>query len=112
MKMLQAKPAQPCDTPLGTPPEQPTVSCNLLLIAQPQHVQLADFEQLALPDTCHRARGPCLCHLGSAAWHVDTREKEAFELPHHERFAPEPIRYFKPWRGHHFSVPQAAQKPE
>jgi len=94
--MLQAMPAHHGTPHPGTSPGQPAIACNLLLIAQPYHVQLADFEQLA---RLIRAIAPEV--HAYAIWdrpHAWTPAKEAFERPT-MTFCPEPIRYFKPWRG-------------
>lgn len=70
--------------------------CNLLLVAQPHHVQLTDFQRLAreihdiAPDV-----------HAYALWdrpHVWKPPSEVFERPT-MTCCPVPIHYFKPWRG-------------
>lgn len=70
--------------------------CNILLVAQPHHVQLADFQRLA--ETI-RATAPDV--HAYALWDRPYDMKAPKSVSEHPTmtFCPVPMRYFKPWRG-------------
>jgi hypothetical protein len=96
MQLLQAMPAHHGTPHRGTSPGQPAIACNLLLIAQPHHVQLADFEQLA---QAIRAIAPdvhaCAIWDRPTAWRPPP---SVLALPTMS-FCPVPVRAFRPPRG-------------
>jgi cyanophycin synthetase len=96
MQLLQATLPSRQMPPSKMPPEQPAITCNLLLIAQPHHVQLADFEHLA---SVIRAIAPdvhaCAIWDRPKAWRP---QQSVLERPT-MTFCPVPIRTFKPGRG-------------
>ena len=72
------------------------MACNLLLIAQPDHVQLADFQELA---RAIRVLAPEV--NAHALWDqaYDWSSLDAGQNRPTLTFCPVPLRAFKPWRG-------------